>query len=226
MELSSAYVKKIAADLGADLCGIAPVDRFGNAPKGFGPTDVLPGCRSVIVVALRFAIGTLEARSTIPYTVVRNDLSKEIDRLTVRLSLMLEPYGAAAVPVGSIGPDEYDAETNKFRGIISLKHAAELAGLGKIGKNTLLINDRYGNMIWLGAVLTTAALEADPLAEYEGCVDGYSLCLDSCPVDALDGVSMDQRRCWEHAFGAHNGGEWRIKCYTCRKICPHCKGIY
>lgn len=226
MELSSASVKKVAAGMGADLCGIAPVERFGNAPKGFGPTDVLPGGRSVIVVALRFSLSTLEARSTIPYTVVRNDLSKEIDRLTVRLALELESCGATAVPVGAIGPDEFDAATNKYRGIISLKHAAELAGLGKIGKNTLLINDRYGNMIWLGAVITTATLDADPLAAYEGCVDGCSLCLDSCPVNALDGVSMDQRRCWEHAFGPHEGGEWRIKCYTCRKICPHCKGIY
>lgn len=224
MEISSAFVKKAAADMGADLCGIAPVGRFGNAPKGFHPADVLPGCRSVIVVAMRFPVSTLEAVSTIPYTVVRNDLSAAIDRLTVRLCLKLESCGATAVPTGSIGPDEFDAATNKFRGAISLKHAAELAGLGKIGKNTLLINDRYGNMVWLGAVVTTAELEPDPMAGYEACAEGCTLCLDSCPVDALDGVSMDQRRCWEYAFGTHNGGEWRIKCYTCRKICPHCKG--
>jgi epoxyqueuosine reductase QueG len=223
--MDSSDVKNLAAELGADLCGIAPLDRFVNAPKGYHPTDVLPGCRSVIVVALRFPVSTLEARSTIPYTVVRNDLSAAIDRLTVRLSLKLESCGVTAVPVGAIGPDEFDAETGKFRGIISLKHAAELAGLGKIGRNTLLINDRYGNMIWLGAVITTAALVPDPLSGYEACVEGCSLCLDSCPVNALDGVSMDQRRCHEYAFGPLNGGEWRIKCYTCRKICPHCKGI-
>lgn len=225
MKLDSSQVKNFAAALGADLCGIAPVDRFGGAPKGFHPADVLPGCRSVIVIALRFPVSTLEAGSTIPYTVARNDLSAAIDRLTVRLCLELESRGATAVPVGAIGPDEYDAATDRFRGIISLKHAAELAGLGKIGKNTLLINDRYGNMIWLGAVITSVGLEPDPLADYEACVADCSLCLDSCPVNALDGVSMDQRRCHAYAFGPLNGGEWRIKCYTCRKICPHCKGI-
>ena len=226
MELDSKYVKKAAADLGADLCGIASADRFGAAPRGFAPWDVLPGCRSVIVVALRFPASTLEARSTIPYTVVRNDLSAAIDRLTVRLALELESRGATVVPVGAIGPTELDAGTGRFRGIVSLKHAAELAGLGRIGKNTLLVNDRYGNMIWLGAVLTTTALEADPLATYETCAGDCSLCRDSCPVGALDGAQMDQRRCWEHAFGEHEGGEWRIKCFTCRKVCPHCKGIY
>ena len=226
MVLDAAEVKKLAADLGADLCGIAPVDRFGKAPKGFHPGDVLSGCQSVVVVALRFSHSTLEARTTVPYTVVRNQLSAEVDRLSVRLARQLEESGAVAVPVGAIGPDEYDAATDRFRGIISLKHSAELAGLGRIGKNTLLINDRFGNMIWLGAVITDAKLEADPLAAYEACIEDCSLCRDSCPVGALDGELLDQRRCHEHAFGPLNGGEWRIKCNTCRKICPHCKGIY
>lgn len=226
MVLDSSYVKQVAATLGADLCGIASIDRFSGAPEGFHPSDVLPGCQSVVVIALRFPVSTLKARSTIPYTVVRHDLSKEVDRLTVKLTTELESRGAVAVPIGAIGPDEYDEKTGKFRGIVSLKHSAELAGLGRIGKNTLLINDRYGNMIWLGAVLTTAKLDADSLADYEACIEDCTMCIDSCPIQALDGVSMNQRECWGYAFGTVGEGEWRIKCFTCRKICPHCTGIY
>ncbi|MDR0271819.1 MAG: hypothetical protein LBI27_00680 [Clostridiales bacterium] len=42
--MKSDDTKKIAHDLGADLCGIASADRFGEAPEGFHPCDVLPSC--------------------------------------------------------------------------------------------------------------------------------------------------------------------------------------
>ena len=106
-----------------------------------------------------------------------------------------------------------------------MKHAAVQAGLGRMGKNTLLINDRYGNMIWLSAVLTTCELEPDPIAQYETCPDKCRLCLEACPVQAMDGISIDQARCWTHAFGADAEGEWRIRCFTCRDVCPNKMGI-
>ncbi len=223
--MSSVDVKKIATELGVDLCGIAPVDRFEDAPEGFHPRDVLPECQSVIVLACQFLKSTLFAKSTIPYTDVRNELSRKMDKLAISLSYQLEEKKMLAIPINSIGPTEWDVRTNKSRGIISLKHAAVLAGLGKIGKNTLLINDKYGNMIWLSAVLTSATLVPDSLAQYESCISNCHVCLESCPIQALDGVSMNQKACWDYAFGKHNGGEWRIKCFTCRRMCPHCLGL-
>ena len=38
--MTAGEIKSIAFDLGADLCGIAPVDRFSSAPKGFHPIDI------------------------------------------------------------------------------------------------------------------------------------------------------------------------------------------
>lgn len=225
MNVRSEYVKEISIELGADLCGIASIDRFAEAPKGFHPRDVLPACESVVVLASRFLRSILFARSTIPYTDVRNEMTRKMDKLAIDASYALETEDVYAVPVNAIGPCEWDAATNKSRGIISLKHAAVLAGLGKIGKNTLLINDKYGNMIWLSAVLVSVELEPDPIAEYEGCIPNCHICLESCPVKALDGVSMDQKKCWDYAFGTYNGGEWRIKCFTCRQVCPNRFGI-
>jgi epoxyqueuosine reductase QueG len=46
-------VKEIAASLGADLCGIAPAERFLNAPTGFRPSDIYPDVKSVVVFAKR-----------------------------------------------------------------------------------------------------------------------------------------------------------------------------
>jgi epoxyqueuosine reductase len=225
MDKGSVSVKKIAFELGAALCGIASADRFENAPEGFHPHDVLPECQSVIVLACQFLKSTLFAKSTIPYTNVRNELSRKMDRLAIDLSYQLEAKNVLAIPINSIGPTELDVKTSKVRGIISLKHAAELAGLGKIGKNTLLVNEKYGNMIWLSAVLVSEKLEPDPPCEYEGCIPNCTICLESCPIQALNGISMNQKACWDYAFGTHNGGDWRIKCFNCRKACPNCLGI-
>jgi epoxyqueuosine reductase len=225
MRAGSTEVKESAHKLGADLCGIAPVERFEGAPRGFHPTDVLPSCQTVVVLASRFLHSTLLASSTVPYTTVRNELSARMNTLAVRMSEYLESEGATAVPMNSIGPDEWDAATSKFRGIISLKHAGVAAGLGKMGKNTLLVNEKLGNMLWLSAAFVAERLEPDPLADYDPCPETCTLCLDACPVRALDGVSIDQGACKAHAFGSHNGGEWRIKCFTCRKVCPNALGV-
>ena len=57
--IDNKQVKEILFGLGADLCGIASIDRFNDAPKGYHPTDVLPTCKSVISFGCRFPIGTL-----------------------------------------------------------------------------------------------------------------------------------------------------------------------
>ncbi len=218
-------IKEMAYELEADLCGIASVDRFNGAPQGYHPQDVLPDCQSIVVLGSRFLKSTLSAVSTIPYTDVRNRLTRKMDDMAIELSYQLEAINVNAVPINAIGPSEWDAAANKCRGIISLKHAAELAGLGKIGKNTLLVNETFGNMVWLSAILISDQLKPDPIIDYHTCSSKCTLCLDSCPMNALDGVSINQEKCWKYAFGTHNGGEWRIKCFECRKICPNCFGL-
>jgi epoxyqueuosine reductase QueG len=109
-------------------------------------------------------------------------------------------------------------------GIISLKHSAVLCGLGKMGKNTLLVNEKFGNMLWLAGMLTSAELEPDPMAEFEPCGE-CTLCLDICPVSALDGVTIKQSVCRSFAFGSRDGGEWRIHCFECRRACPNSLGL-
>lgn len=59
MSISTEQIKRISCDLGADLCYIASIDRFENAPKGYHPRDILTDCESVIVLAMRFLKSTL-----------------------------------------------------------------------------------------------------------------------------------------------------------------------
>jgi len=217
-------VKKIVMENGADLCGIASVERFEAAPKGFHPCDVLPSCKSVVVFAQKFLKGTLQCKSTIPYTIVRNILSDKMDKMAVQICTELENHGVTAIPTGTNGPTEFDVPTGRYRNIISAKHSAVQAGLGRIGKNTLLITPKYGNMVWLSVILVDIELEADNVLEGDPCPDNCSLCSDICPAKAVGNAELKQTDCWNYAFGGENGGEFKIRCYKCRTICPHCLG--
>jgi len=221
--LNANEIKKILYDMGADLCGIASIDRFGDAPEGYHPRDVLPSCESVIVFAKRSAKATLRCNTTVPYTIVRNLLTAELDRMSVLFCGQLEQHGIAAVPTGAVSHSGPDERTGRWRSIVSAKHSAVAAGLGWIGKNTLLITPEYGNMVWLCAVLTDAVLKPDPLLPGHPCENGCSLCIDRCPVGALGDPEMKQLDCFAHAFHV-DGGQLTIMCHTCRSVCPHCLG--
>jgi epoxyqueuosine reductase QueG len=95
-----------------------------------------------------------------------------------------------------------------------------LAGLGKMGKNTLVVNDRYGNMIWLGAVVTSMELVADEPAAYTPCRPSCRLCIQSCPAGALGGELVNQTACLSQAFRKVDGGQ-EILCWKCRQVCPN-----
>lgn len=223
MSLTSAEVKNIATELGAVLCGIAPVDRFVDTPKGYHPTDVMPACQSVIVLATGFSEQVLHADMQ-TYTQGRNRAAEIVDAMANRMVERLQSHQVDATPVFALRPAGMDESSGRIRGQISLKHAGMLAGLGTFGKNTLLMNDEYGNMIWLSAVLTDAELEADPLATYEACAPACRICVESCPVKALDERPINQILCWKHAFSYDTGDE-RINCHLCRSLCPNRLGI-
>ena len=65
--ITSADIKAYAAELGADLCGIASIDRFYDAPEGFHPSDVLNETQSVISFACRIPETSLFVNSPSPY---------------------------------------------------------------------------------------------------------------------------------------------------------------
>ena len=222
--LKAEEIKKTLLDMGADLCGIASVDRFDGAPEGFHPRDVLPSCRSVVAFAKKFPAGVLRCKTTVPYTVARNAICLELDRMAVRFCDAMEQCRIIAVPTGTVSHSRLDEKTGRWRGIVSAKHSAVAAGLGWMGKNTLVITPEYGNMVWLGVVLLDAALPADPLLPGNPCGDGCSLCIDRCPARALGDPEMDQAACGAHAFRTPEGQEWTIQCHACRSGCPHCFG--
>lgn len=215
--MTKAEIKELFYKQGADLCGVASIDRFGDAPQGFHPVDVLPGCRSVISFACRFPAGVLACRDSVSYTLVRDTITARMNRIAMESCTELEKRGILAVPVPT-NDSRFDKATGRFRSIVSQKHAAQAAGLGTIGRHSLLITPEFGSMVWLGCVLTDAALEPDDLKP--SICDHCGRCVEACPVKALDGKQVAQQMCWDYAFGEKDG-TWQIHCHRCRDICPY-----
>lgn len=223
METAS-EIKKIARELGADLCGIASVDRFAKSPEGFKPTDLYADAKSVVVFAKRMPAGVLVAKSTIPYSVADAISLHETHRIGFDLAVRLEDLGYIAVPVPAEPYRFWDAESMTGKGLVSLKHAGYLAGLGIIGKNSLLCNERFGNLIKLGAVLVNAAFEQDAPACDDVCPASCNLCIRSCPSGALGGSSVNQKKCRSYSEGTTDKGAEITVCNECRKVCPNRNG--
>lgn len=126
-------------------------------------------------------------------------------------------------------------------GLISLKLAALVAGLGKIAKSELLMHPKFGTLVRLAAVVTTAKLLPDPRSKDNICTD-CGLCIDNCPAKAFDKngkylPNKCSRRSMEHGnFVLHKFTpeylkdfeiiinttllEYSITCSVCQEICP------
>ncbi len=109
---------------------------------------------------------------------------------------------------------------------------AALAGLGWIGKNTLLIHPQFGSYLLLGEVLidTPTGAAPAPLPDYCG---NCRRCLDTCPTRALpEPHALDASRCISYwtlekrgdlAIGAEDRkavGTWIAGCDLCQEVCP------
>jgi epoxyqueuosine reductase len=222
---SSRRIKKLAAKAGADLCGIAPVSRFAGVPEGFSPTDIWADARSVVVVALRVPEGGLLAPGPVPYKFAYDTTLQAVFLLMRELSLAIQDAGASVVPVPSEPYEYWDEVTREGRGILSLKHAGVLAGLGVMGTNTLLVNDRFGNRITLGALLVGAELAGDEPAGYTLGCETCNACVKSCPARAIGKKGVNQKLCRENSSVVTPKGYSLEVCRACREVCPKGRGL-
>ena len=221
-ELNSEIVKEYAINAGANLVGIATSNDFGLAPDGFKPTDVMEGCLSIIVLGATFPQEALNDVAL--YTASRNEMLRKMTDMAKEVAKQIKRAGFKAREISGAGGKWVESNGRKEQfGHISLKHAAELAGLGRIGRNYLLTNSEYGNHLWLSAVLTNAELVPDKKAKYKIC-EKCNKCVESCPSGALgDLASFGRKECSKY-FIIENK-KFLIKCFLCRKVCPNRFGI-
>ncbi len=114
-------------------------------------------------------------------------------------------------------------------GAILEKAWGAAAGLGWIGKNTLLMNRAQGSWFLLGGIVLSLELEPDPPVP-ESC-GSCTACLDACPTGAFEGPwRLDARRCISYLTiesrgefpreFAHRDDGWLFGCDICQEVCP------
>jgi len=178
-----------------------------SASRRADPQQVLPGARSMIVVAASYAEGpppppgcpappatgasgppTAAGAGRPTGVIARYARGADYHAL---LGARLEALGAFVNQLGGPGTRSVGYVDT---GPILEREFAQRAGLGFVGKHTNLISRRFGNWILLGELLTT--LELEPDAPERNRCGACARCLTACPTGAIVApFRLDARRC-------------------------------
>jgi len=185
------------------------------------PRVILPECRSILVLGSPYSAprGNVGGGNIAAYA-LNQDYH---DVLGKRLQALVE---AIEDWVGEPVPNRWYTDT----GPVLEKELAMRAGLGWIGKNTILINKEYGSYFFLAEILLGIELIIDPPVTENYCGD-CTRCLVTCPTGALrEPYTLDANRCISYLTIEHRGeipeglrsriGDWIFGCDICQLICP------
>jgi epoxyqueuosine reductase len=250
------WVESRAKELGFDLCGVVSAREFPELEqmeewlaRGFAGEmkylsdarrrtahGAFPGLRSVIVCALNY--NTNVPRSTeAPHLPDNGEPRGWISRYAWGddyHEVVQEKLGELMSAMREHFEEPFEARVYADTGPLHERIFAKYAGLGWVGKNTLLLNQRLGSWIFLGAILTT--LDLTPTLE-QGTLPPPDLCgscrrcIEACPTQAfVEPYVMDARRCISYLtielrqaipeelrgpLGNHVFG-----CDICQDVCP------
>lgn len=240
-------LKAQAASLGFDACGVAEAARLQQEEplfkawlrKGFhgnmhymehhlekrmDPQQLLPGARSVIVVAKNYFPEHRPLADKLKFSkyafgadyhyVIKEQLDKLIAWLHAAFPQAVSRRFTDSAPVLE-------------------KAWAQRAGLGWTGKNTCLIIPRKGSFFFLGEIITTARILPDTAFTEDFC-GNCSRCIDACPVGAIQEAGiLDARKCIscltieEKRLLTREETDrcegWVFGCDVCQDVCPHNK---
>jgi epoxyqueuosine reductase QueG len=218
--------------------GFAPVERFDGAPEKHHPKNVCEDAQTVIVFTIPIPEGIMKSPDYNLHTLHRSyhTVYTYLDELALKLCNHVESLGShLAVPVPSYAPLKFhDMEP---WGIISLKHAAVRAGIGRFGHNGLMYNSQYGFLLRLGAIVTDLKLQGTPLLEGDPCLPGCDACHKVCPSKAFDEKgAFHKMNCLGYCIKHANfplvmeqdielvintaGYNYWLACDECLKVCP------
>jgi len=217
LEMTKSGWESYSRELGASLFGIADIsmvrDEFRlaeNLRKRFHRALSL-GVRLVDSV-----LDDIEDAPTALYYHHYRQLNFSLDRTAFQIASRIQGMGYEALPV----PASQVIDWKDQRAHVSHKKVGELAGLGWIGRNNLLVNPEFGARFRLVTVLTDLPLDPDEPVPF-GCGSCRS-CQAACPADAIreNPRDFDHLGCYEKLKEFRNRGlVGQFICGICVKAC-------
>jgi epoxyqueuosine reductase len=249
-------IKRAADDAGFDLCGIAPAtdsreleyfpewiaaghagemkylesrDEKGELKRG-SLARVAPWAKSVVVCALNY--NTDQPYSTQVKDPRRGWISRYAwSREDYHDAVMLRLKQVEVAIHDANNSAERPIETRSYvdTGPVVERVFAKYAGIGWIGKNTCIINQKKGSWLFLGVILTSVELHPD-LPAPDRC-GSCTRCIEACPTDAiLAPYQLDSNRCISYLTIEKRGsipedlreglGRHVFGCDICQDVCP------
>lgn len=238
-------VRAEALRIGFVACGVATLEssRRGDAldrwlAAGYGgtmrylhrqaarrkePSLATRGARSAIVVLENYAAPPSEQpRPDDAFRIASYARGTDYHLVTHgRLHILAEWLKARGAEVAHVWVDD---------GPVPERELAERAGLGWIGKNTMLIHPRIGSWTQIGSVFTDLEFLVEPRLDTDLC-GRCTRCLDACPTDAfVDERVLDATRCLSYLTIEYKGelppgllphwDGWAFGCDVCNQVCP------
>ncbi len=197
-------LKKLFAQNNIPVFGIDKASSLENEPSGYRPSDMLDSAKSILCFGIPVPKGTFkcQGRSESMYWRAASIYYRNIDAVLMRACSIIDEKGEVAIPIYTCFP--YDIKgKGDFWGYMGLVKMAEAVGIGKIGKNGLLFNSKYGPRLLLGGIITTASLPtiAWPENDEKGCPQECFTCQKQCPVKAIDKTGkVDRVACIKYSM--------------------------
>ena len=194
-----------------------------QAPHRITPSSIVPGATRAVVVTRNHRHAVAPERSSAG-RVARYARGQDYH------TALRGPLDELAAYVRSLGGDDTLAKAYIDAGPVPERELAQRAGLGWIGKNTMLIDPRRGSFFFLACVLTDLELALDAPFGLDRC-GSCTRCLDACPTHAFpEPRTLDSRRCISYLTIEHRGeidqtlaplmGDWVFGCDVCQHVCP------
>jgi epoxyqueuosine reductase len=197
--LTSAMVKDFARSAGADLAGIASVERYAKAPPEMHPRTIFPETKSIVVLASRILHGSYrgiqEGTEWSTYWIYSygSGIYGSLEEATLQTQLYIESFGWEAVEapgkatLPESGPERKPVAEGKLPSDVTvhMRLSAAAAGLGELGWSKVFLTPEFGPRQRFCVILTDAELEPDPLVPEGQLCDRCMACVRECPGHAI-----------------------------------------
>jgi epoxyqueuosine reductase QueG len=188
-------IKTLCHQGGCSLFGIADLRSF-KKEEIFLPSSLTDKLAYAISIGFHLSDAILEEIENQPTPLYFHHYQRVnilLDTIGLNITSAIQERGHLAIPI----PASQIVDWKIQKSHLSHKHVAQAAGLGWIGRNNLLVNEKFGSRIRLTTILTDFPLviSSPSIKDCGSCID----CLSVCPAGAIKGrqVEFDHLRCYE-----------------------------